>query len=270
MKSIIRRSWLVLALILLAACVPPAGPSSSAKSQKLTVLAAASLTEAFQDLAERFETRHPGVDVVFNFAGSQQLAQQIGQGVPADIFASANNRQMQAAIESGRVISGTQQTFTGNRLVVITPADNPAGLATLQDLVKPGIKLLLAAPEVPVGGYSIEFLEKAGGSPDFPAGFQEAVQANVVSYEENVKAVLSKVSLGEADAGIVYTSDAPPSLEEVARIAIPDSLNVPASYPIAMIEDSANRELAQQFLAFVLSPEGQSILANYGFVSPGG
>lgn len=267
MKSMVRGSW-ALALILLAACVPPAGPDGSAESQRLTVLAAASLTEAFQELAERFETSHPGVAVVFNFAGSQQLAQQIGQGVPADIFASANSRQMQAAIESGRVVSGTQQIFTGNRLVVITPADNPAGVAKLQELAKPGVKLILAAPEVPVGGYSVEFIEKASNSPDFPAGFQAAVQANVVSYEENVKAVLSKVALGEADAGIVYTSDAPPSLEEVARIAIPDSLNVPASYPIAVIEDSAHRELAQQFLTFVLSPEGQSILATYGFVSP--
>jgi molybdate transport system substrate-binding protein len=265
---------LLIVSLLLAACAAPppqaaapqaTAPQSGPASQSLVVFAAASLTDAFQELAEQFKAENPGVDVVFNFAGSQQLAQQLGQGAAADLFASANSAQMQAAIDAGRIISGTQQIFAGNRLVVVVPADNPAGIASLQDLTQPGIKLVLAAKEVPVGGYALNFLEKASASPDFAAGYDAAVLANVVSYEENVKAVLSKVLLGEADAGIVYSSDVGPDLADQAlRIAIPDELNTLAAYPIALIADAPNPDLARSFLALLLSPEGQAVLASHG------
>lgn len=265
---------LLIVSLLLAACAAPppqaaapqaTAPQSGPASQSLVVFAAASLTDAFQELAEQFKAANPGVDVVFNFAGSQQLAQQLGQGAAADLFASANSAQMQAAIDAGRIISGTQQIFAGNRLVVVVPADNPAGIASLQDLTQPGIKLVLAAKEVPVGGYALNFLEKASASPDFAAGYDAAVLANVVSYEENVKAVLSKVLLGEADAGIVYSSDVGPDLADQAlRIAIPDELNTLAAYPIALIADAPNPDLARSFLALLLSPEGQAVLASHG------
>jgi molybdate transport system substrate-binding protein len=196
------------------------------------------------------------------------LAQQLGQGAPADIFASANKKQMEVAIlEAGRVISGTERTFVRNRLVVIYPADNPAGLTQLQDLTRPGLKLILAAQEVPVGQYSLDFLDKAAQDPAFGATFKEDVLKNVVSYEENVKSVLTKVSLGEGDVGIVYTSDiSGDGAAQVGRLDIPDPLNTIASYPIAVVGDSAYPTQAQAFVEFVLSPIGQEVLARYGFI----
>lgn len=238
-------------------------------SGSLNVFAAASLTEAFGEIAEAFRTLHPATEITFNFAGSQQLAQQINQGAPADVFASANNTQMKAVIDGGHVISGTQTMFVRNRLVVIYPTDNPAGITSLKDLAKPGLKLDLAAREVPVGQYSLDFLDKASEDPEYGASFKDAVLANVVSYEENVKAVLTKVSLGEADAGIVYASDiSQDAAGKVGRLDIPDTLNTVASYPIAPIATSQNPALAQQFIAYVLSTEGQAVLTKYGFIAP--
>jgi molybdate transport system substrate-binding protein len=263
-----------LVAALAAACMAPAssapptptGPSPSAP-RTLTVFAAASLTEAFTEIGEHFEAAHPGVTIVYNFAGSNQLAQQIGQGAPVDVFASANRAQMQAAIDAGRIISGTQQTFVRNRLVLIFPIDNPAGISALQDLAEPGLKLVLAAKEVPVGQYALDFLDKAVQDPSFGAAFKDAVLQNVVSYEENVRAVLTKVALGEADAGIVYTSDITgENAAQVGRLDIPDGLNTIATYPIAILNDTPSAELAQAFIDYVLSPTGQDLLARYGFV----
>ncbi len=232
----------------------------------MSVFAAASLTEAFTAIGQQFDAVN-GSQTTFNFAGSQQLVQQIVQGAPADVFASANNAQMRVALDSGDVISGTQQTFVRNRLVVIHPQDNPAGLQTLEDLAKPGVKLVLADKAVPVGQYALDFLAKASEQPQYTAAYSQTVLANVVSYEENVRAVLTKVELGEADAGIVYTSDvAQSAANEVGRIPIPDELNTIAAYPIAPLADAPHAELAQRFVAYVLSPDGQETLSNYGFI----
>ena len=259
--------------MLLTACSPVATPATTSSGEattaqtSLTVFAAASLTDAFQTISKNFSTAHPGVDVVFNFAGSQQLAQQIGQGAPAELFASANASQMAVAIESGRVVSGTEQLFVRNRLVVVTPVDNPAGIATLADLAKPGLQIVLATKEVPVGQYALDFLDKAEADGTLGAGYRDAVLANVVSYEENVRTVLAKVTLGEADAGIVYRSDVTPTAaEQVQRIDIPDNLNTIASYPIAPLSDSPHAALAQQFIDYLLSPAGQQILEDAGFM----
>lgn len=258
---------ILLAAALAAGC-RPAGAVANAPQASLKVFAAASLKESFEAMAEIFEPAHPGASVVFNFAGSQQLVQQIGQGAPADVFASANARQMAAAVESGRVVSGTQRVFARNRLVVILPDDNPAGARQLQDLAKPGLRLVLAAREVPAGQYALEFLDKAAADPAFGAVFREDVLKNARSFEENVRAVLAKVSLGEADAGIVYVSDAA-AAPDVARLAIPDALNVIAAYPIAALGDSPNLALAEAFVDFVLSETGQRILADRGFLPAG-
>lgn len=232
----------------------------------LTVFAAASLSEAFGEIGKNFDAANSST-TTFNFAGSQQLAQQISQGAPADVFASANRAQMVKVIDAGQVISGTQQTFVRNRLVVIYPKDNPAQLTKLTDLTKPDIKIVLAAEQVPVGQYSLEFLRKASVRPEFTAAYGERVLANVVSYEENVRAVLSKVALGEADAGIVYSSDiALDAAAKVGRIDIPDQLNTIAAYSIAPLKDTRQAELAQRFVEYVLSPEAQQILVNYGFI----
>jgi molybdate transport system substrate-binding protein len=259
--------YLILTLAMLLALMPWQAQAVAQDSATLTVFAASSLTEAFTELGKGFEQEHSGVKVVFNFAGSQQLAQQLGQGAPADVFASANNKQMQVAIEGGRVVSGTQQVFVRNRLVVIYPADNPAGLTQLQDLAKPGLQLVLAAKEVPVGQYALDFLDKASQDAAFGSTFKDDVLKNVVSYEENVKAVLTKVTLGEGDAGIVYTSDiSGDAASKVSSLAIPDQLNTIAVYPIAPVSDSANQELANAFIQTVLSSSGQAILTKYGFI----
>ena len=259
-----------------AASFPEASPSAQIGGQREThrvrsatlyVFAAASLTEAFEGIARSFEDSHPGTRVVLNFAGSQQLAQQIIQGAPADVFASANQKQIDAVIADGRIAPGAAQSFAQNLLVVIVPKDNPAKITRLQDLSSADLRLVLAAKEVPVGKYSIEFLDKASQDINFDPAYRAAVLKNVVSYEDNVKAVLSKVALGEADAGIIYLSDI--SADNAARIfqiKIPNDLNVIATYPIAPVQDSANGELAAAFIASVLSAEGQSSLANYGFI----
>ena len=204
---------------------------------------------------------------MYNFAGSQQLAQQINEGAPADVFASANKKQMGAMIDAGSVISGTEQIFARNRLVVIYPKDNPAGLKDLNDLANPGLKLVLAAKEVPVGQYTLDFLDKAAADPALGTTFKDDVLKNVVSYEDNVKIVLTKVALDEADAGIVYLSDiSGADAAEVGQIEIPDALNVIAVYPIAPVKESKHAELAQAFIDLVLSQEGQDVLARYNFI----
>lgn len=255
----------------------PVGGTDAAPSATLTVFAAASLTDAFTEIAEQFEAARreagePDVRVLLNFAGSQQLAQQMAQGAPAAVFASANGAQMAVAIEAGRVVSGTPQIFARNRLVAVAPADNPAGIETLQDMARPGVTVLLAAEEVPVGRYAQEFLNKAAADAAFGEAFRDNVLANVVSYENNVRAVLTKIQLGEADVGIVYSSDIlPAENDDVIRFEIPDALNTLAEYPIAPVQsinaDSTSEvELAQQFIDLVLGPNGQTILETYGFI----
>ena len=248
---------------------PAATAAPSGGGVTLNVFAAASLTDAFNLIGKNFEAANPGTTVTFNYAGSQQLAQQIGQGAPADVFASANNSQMNVVIQSGQVVSGTPKVFARNRLVVIYPAANPAGLSKLQDLAKPGLKIVLADKTVPVGGYALTFLSQASASPDFTASYSPTVLANVVSYETDVKQVLSKVALGEGDAGIVYTTDITQDFtNKVGRLDIPDNLNVIATYPIAPVKGSANAALAQKFVDYVLGSDGQAVMAQYGFIPP--
>ncbi len=276
-------SVLMLIVLLASAACTPAAPATTqaptalpptvtpaqapASARTLTVLAAASLTESFTELGSMFEAHNPGVKVTFSFAGSQQLAQQLDQGVSADVFASASPKYMTAAVTSERVNQAEVQTFVKNRLVVIFPKDNPAGITTLKDLAKPGLKLDLADKAVPVGQYALDFLDKAVKDPGFDPQYKDNVLKNVVSYEDNVKSVVTKVSLGEADAGIVYvtdiTADAAP---KIGKLDIPDALNTVAVYPIAPISNSKNLDLAKAFIALVLSPDGQAIMPKYVFI----
>ena len=267
---------LLLTLLLVACGGTPAAPSSPAAAAAsptvgtkitLNVFAAASLTDAFKALVPAFEAAHPGVTVVYNFAGAQQLAAQINEGAPADVFASANRAQMDVVLASSKVISGTECIFVRNRLVVITPKTNPAGITSLKDLTKPGVKLILAAKAVPVGQYALDFLSKASALPEYSASYSPTVLANVVSYEDNVRSVLTKVALGEGDAGIVYPTDAATQAAAINTITIPDELNVVAAYPIAPLAGSKAPELAQAFVAYVLSPEGQQVLVKFGFIA---
>ena len=261
-SKLISLLWLITLGI--SACAPA---TATPAHQTLTVLAAASLTDSFNEMGKLFESKNAGVRVAFNYAGSQQLAQQLDQGAPADVFASASPKYMTAAVTSRRVNQADAQSFVKNRLVVIFPTANPAGLKTLQDLAKPGLKIDLEDKSVPAGQYSLDFLDRAIKDPSFDPKFKDNVLKNVVSYETDVKAVEAKISLGEADAGIVYITDYNVAADKLGKLDIPDSLNTVAVYPIALISDSKNPDLAKAFVALVLSPEGQAIMAKYGFVT---
>ena len=245
-----------------AMLVRPADPTPST----LTVYAAASLTDAFKELGKTLEASHPGLTAQFNFAGSQQLAVQIEQGAPADVFACADQRWMDYAKEKG-LFDGESTIFARNRLVAIVPRTNPARIRRLQDLVRKGIKLVVAAEAVPAGKYSRETLQNLAGAPGFPPAYDRQVLANVVSQEENVKAVVAKVQLGEADAGLVYRSDVTPAVARFVRVfEIPDPYNVLATYPIAVLKAAGNPEAARQFVELVSSDAGQRILQRHGLL----
>jgi molybdate transport system substrate-binding protein len=252
----------VLALLGVPAIAPPlAEPAPRA----VTVFAAASLTEAFRELGRVFERRHPGTTVQFSFAGSQQLALQMAQGAPADVFASADQRWMDYVKDKG-LVEGETPVFARNRLVVIVPKTNPARIATLEDLGRRGTKVVLAAEQVPVGAYSREALKKLATHPGFPPDYDQRVLGNVVSQEENVKSVVSKVQLGEADAGIVYRSDVTPAVSRyISELEIPDASNIIAEYPIAVVKSAPNAEAARQFVDLVRSSEGQRVLQAHRF-----
>jgi molybdate transport system substrate-binding protein len=242
-----------------------ASAQASAAEQKVTVFAAASLTDAFTEIADKFKQQNPGVTFDFNYAGSQQLRTQLEQGATADVFASANTKEMNTAIQSELVVSGTQKTFVRNRLAVIVPKDNPGGITELKDLAKPGLKIILAAPGVPVGGYALTALDKINA--DYGATFSQTVLSNVVSQEDNVKQVVAKIQLGEGDAGIVYSSDVTlDAAEKITKIDIPDKYNVLATYPIAVLKAAPQADLAAKFVDYVLSADGQAILQKWGFI----
>ncbi len=264
---------LMLVVGLLAACTNAATPlpatnaltAAPAPEQKLTVFAAASLTDAFNEIGEKFKQQNHGATVDFNYAGSQQLRTQLEQGAVADVFASANTAEMNNAIQSGLVVSGTQKTFVRNRLAVIVPKDNPGAIHELKDLARPGLKIVLAAPGVPVGGYALAALNKMNA--DFGATFSQTVLSNVVSQEDNVKQVVAKIQLGEGDAGIVYSSDVTPdAAAKVAKIDSPDKYNALATYPVAVLKAAPQADLAAKFIDYVLSPNGQAILTKWGFI----
>lgn len=218
-------------------------------------------------MAKEFEVANPGAKVEFNFAGSQDLRTQIEQGARVDVFAGADLKNMDT-LNTAKLINSAPQVFARNRLVVIVPKDNPAGLKELKDLARGGIKLVVADKTVPVGNYTLQMLDKLSADAAYGAGFKDAVLKNVVSQENNVKAVLSKVSLGEADAGVVYSTDSQSATGKVTNIEVPDAYNVIALYPIAIVKDAPNASLANAWIAYVLSAQGQAILAKYGFVPP--
>jgi molybdate transport system substrate-binding protein len=246
----------------------PSQPPAAASNRKaLIVFAAASLNEAFTVIGQRFEAAH-GVKVTFNFAGSQQLVQQLAGGASADVFASANQKEMDNAIKAGVVRPGTDAIFARNRLVVITPREQGGKVTQIQDLAKSGIRLVLAAEQVPAGQYAQQALDKMSRDAAFGADFKTKVNRNVVSQEENVRAVVTKVSLGEADAGVVYISDVTNKVSgQIATITIPDQFNQLAVYPIAPTsKPPMGDEMAKAFMAYVLGPEGQRILAGNAFL----
>jgi len=255
-----------LALLLLLVPAMKAGSAVAAPTRHIVVYAAASLAESFDDLGRTFEAAHPGTQVRFSFLGSQVLATQLAQGAPAEVFASADARSMDAARAANR-IDGTPFVFAQNKLVVIVPRTNPGRIGKLQDLARHGIKLVIGSASVPVGHYSREVLANLSRSPAFGSDFARRTLSNVVSEEENVKAVVGKVQLGEADAGIVYRTDVSAAARRYVRtLDLPDDANVLASYPIAAVTPSASPELGHAFVELVRSPAGQKILAAHGLL----
>ena len=237
----------------------------------LRVFAASSLTGAFNDIALAFEAENPGIRVKLDFGGSQRMRSQLEFGAKADVFASADTIQMDALVEQD-LVAGIPVDFALNSLVVLAMAKGPVN--EIADLARPGVKVVLANDVVPVGSYSIQVLKNLSQDPIYGLGigFKDRVLANRVSGEPNVGNLFQKVVLGEVDAGIVYETDTARSLDATTKdiffISIPDAANVSARYPIAVLEDAPEPELAQQFVQFVLSNAGQTLLHGYGFSSP--
>jgi molybdate transport system substrate-binding protein len=242
----------------------PVPPTATPEPRTLTIFAAASLTDAFTEMGKNFEAANPGVTVVSNFAGSQTLSTQITQGASVDVFASANHTEMDKVVAANLIQKDTPKDFLTNQLLVILPASNPANVQTLQDLAKPGLKLVLGDTTVPVGKYARQILDNLSNDATYGADFGKKMLANVVSNETDVKQVVAKIQLGEADAGIVYISDAV-AAPELKTIEIPVNFNVIAKYPIAALTNAPQPELASQFIAYVLSADGQAILKKWGF-----
>jgi molybdate transport system substrate-binding protein len=262
-----RSSFAVLALVcavgLGARCGDEAKPRAAASTStsatapgltgNLTVLAAASLSEAFKELAGAFESRNPGTKITFSFDASSALALQANNGAPADLFVSADQNNMKKVTDAGNATGS--RVVAHNKLAIIVGKGNPKKIAGLADLGRSSVSYVLCAPEVPCGKYGTEALTKAG------------VKAKPKSLETNVKAVVTKVSGGEVDAGIGYVTDARAAAASVEGIEIPDEYNVVAEYPMAVLKQSPNSRLATAFLDFVLAPDSQAVLAKYGFAA---
>lgn len=250
----------LLLVVAAGACADSNGTSSTgggARERALIVSAAASLTAAFTDMGKSFEKQSAGVTVTFSFGPSDGLATQINGGAPVDVFASASPRWMDTVQNEGPGVSG-RAIFARNKLAIIVPAGNPASIGGLADLTKTGVQMVLAAEGVPAGDYAREIFANAG--------IAEAALANVVSNEEDVKAVVTKVLSGDADAGIAYVTDVTPDVADGIRLfTIPDDVNVIAMYPIAVVSGSQEADLAQRFVDYVLG-EGQQILVEHGFL----
>ena len=245
-----------------------------AARQTLVVLAASSLTEVFQQLGGEFRRANPNVWLIFNFAGSQRLRAQLELGAQADVFASADWQQMIPLGDQGLLLD-EPSSFASNRLALISPLsigrygekDGGPLVTRLEDLADPEVKLVLATSAVPAGNYSRRVLELAETSGGMEPGFAERVLANLVSEEANVRSVAQKVALGEADAGLVYLTDA--RLEgissRVAVIPIPDHLNPSASYPVVVLQEAKQPVLARQFVLFLHTDLAQDVLRQHGF-----
>jgi molybdate transport system substrate-binding protein len=235
----------------------------SEEGETLTVLAASSLIDAFGELSKTFEKRNPGVEVRQSFESSSTLLTQIQQGAPADVFASAAEDEMDIAVNNG-LVAGEPEVFVKNREIIMVPKDNPAHIRTLQDVARPGVRLVLAQEDVPAADYAVEILSKANNT--YGGSFKHDVLSNIISREADVRASVNRVVVADADATFGYASDYTPDIRErVKLIEIPEDLNIVATYPIAVLKDAKSPQLAQQWVELVLSEEGQRVFKKWGF-----
>jgi molybdate transport system substrate-binding protein len=257
---------LAAALLCLSACKAsepqPSAPQPDAREEQLVVFAAASLRDAFTAMSESFKPAHPGLELTFNFAGTQELRTQLEQGAAVDVFASADQRHMDELVKAGR--AATSVPFARNEPVIVVAKEAAQAITGLKDLPAAS-RLVIGTPEVPIGRYTLQILDKAASS--LGADFRGKVEAKVVSRELNARQVLNKVKLGEAEAGFVYRSDAL-AAPELSVVAIPAELNVIAAYPIAVVTGATHPELAEAWVEYVRSEAGQSALQRAGFLPP--
>jgi molybdate transport system substrate-binding protein len=238
-----------------AAATTAAAAAAGKVTGEIQVLAAASLTAAFNEIGTAFAAANPGASATFSYAGSNDLAAQIQQGAPADVFASADQANMKKVTDAGDNI-GEPEIFATNLLEIMVQSGNPKGITGVADLANPDFTVITCDPAVPCGAYAQQVFTAAG------------VSVTPKSLEENVKAVVTKMTAGEGDAGIVYATDVLAAGDKAAGVEIPKDINVIASYPIVTVKQATNQATAQAFIDFVLSAAGQQILAEYGFTGP--
>ncbi|HIH02532.1 MAG TPA: molybdate ABC transporter substrate-binding protein [Methanoregulaceae archaeon] len=259
----------LVGLLLVAGCTSPEsadGTRTGPPPADLTVYAAASLTDAFTELGEAFEAANPGVTVTFDFDGSQVLRTQLEQGAAADVFAPASTKQMDLAKVGGLMRNDSVKVFATNRLAVLVPKANPAGIASFGDLADSNVRLAVGAKDVPIGDYARRVLDTTVTTASYGPDFRVKVLGNVVSEETSVNALATRVVLGEVDAGIGYASDVPVAQRErVLTVEVPPELNVVAEYSIGVLARSDRSEIAQAFSELARSPEGRAVLERHGF-----
>ena len=267
-----KRHGLVVAIVVAIAVAACGGlrisPSPTAHvpapAANLTVFAAASLRDALQAVQAAYEAANPGTTITISTDSSAALATRIEQGAPADVFVSADGANPQQLVAAGRV-EGAPVVVARNTLAIVVPARNPAGIEAWQDLGDAGVRVIAAGEGVPITRYADQLIDNLAGLPDAPAGFAAAYAANVVSREDNVRAIVAKLELGEGDAGIVYATDARASMEVVA-VAFPAAANVSPSYTAVVIRASARLTAAEAFVAWLRGRDGQALLAGFGFL----
>jgi len=268
-----------LCVLVLAACTAgsgspatssPAPPGSVAPSDEtsadLTIFGAASLKAVLEAVETEYETANPGTTLTVSTDSSAALETQVEQGAPADVFLSADTSNPRKLVDAG-LAAGEPVAFAGNKLTIIVPADNPAGIATPADLARDGLRIIAAGDEVPITRYATQLVENLAGQPGAPADFAAAYAANVATKEDNVSAVVAKIALGEGDAGIVYVTDAA-AADGVESIDVPDAANVPATYAGVVVGASPNHAAASAFLEWLAGPDGQAVLGEFGFQPP--
>ena len=274
------RSRLVISIaalaVVLAACSSGATPApsapapsaaaSSAAPASLTIYGAASLKAVLAKVQTTYQTSNPGTTLAISTDSSSALETKIEQGAPADVFLSADTANPQKLVDKG-LAAGTVTKFAGNLLTIIVPTAHPAGIQTPADLAKAGVKIITCGDTVPIAKYAAQLVANLAKQPGYPADFVAQYTANIVSKEDNVAAVVSKIGLGEGDAGVVYMTDAKTSTA-VTAIPVPDAANVPATYGGVVVKASSNVAAAQAFLAWLAGPDGQAILASFRFLPP--
>jgi molybdate transport system substrate-binding protein len=260
-------------VVALAACGPAptggrptTGQPNAAAPVELTVYGAASLKGALEQAKAAYEAANPGTTLTLSTDSSSALETQIEQGAPADVFLSADTTNPKKLVDAG-LADGAPVAFAGNALTVIVPAANPAGITSPADLAKAGVRVIAAGDEVPITKYATQLVDNLAKEAGYPAGFAAAYAANIASKEDNVKAVVAKIELGEGDAGIVYVTDANASTK-VATIDVPPTANIPATYDGVVVKGSTKAAAGKAFLAWFAGPEGQAILGELGFLPP--